>query len=484
MHFPNKMFRRLAIGCLATIYMIGNGLSVTTARAEETPTAQKSALQIAIDAGNTDLTEKYAPKAAIVVDATSGRILFSENADVPRVPASLTKLMTLYLAYEAMKEGKFDENTKVKANDKYLDISGRFSLSNHKITPGQEFTVKELIDALIVPSSAAAAFMLADLVMPDDTEGFIQKMNDTAAKLQMTGTHYENPIGSPNLDLSPYLSDKHDPHADNQITAKDYAILVSHFIKEHPQVLNHTTSSKITMSAGTPQEATYDGHNYSLPGQELYREGIDGFKTGSSPAAGYNVVASAKRGDTRLVAVVLGVSAWVDDKAEYNRARIVNALLEDCFAKYEYRTVLKAGEQTVGGEAVSLANDFMATVPKGQAPELIKQKDHVMLGTAGEYLPGYSAPGAAYRLASAIKSENAQTAAKSTTTKPGAAALFLRVVKFILKFALAIILLFSLFVVIMLLRKQIVLRRRRKCREAMRAARRRKAQQQRRRHDS
>ena len=473
MQISNKNLRRVAAGCLTAVYLIGGRLPVTSVRSEEKPAVSetKSALQIAIDAGNSDLTAAYAPKAAIVVDGTSGRILFSENADAPRVPASLTKLMTLYLTYEAMKEGKFDENTKVRANEKYLDISGRFSLSNHKIVPGQEFTVKELIDALIVPSSAAAAFMLADLVMPNDTEGFIKKMNDTAARLKMVNTHYENPIGSPNLDLSPYLSDQHDPNADNQITARDYAILVSHFIAEYPQVLNHTASSKITMSAGTPQEATYDGHNYSLPGQELYRDGIDGFKTGSSPAAGYNVVASAKRGDTRLVAVVLGVSSWVDLKAEYNRARIVNALLEYCFAKYEYRSVLKAGEQTVGGEAITLATDLMATVPKGEQPELLKQNDRVMLSTPGEYLPGYSAPGAAYRLTAALAAEATQT---TTAAKPGIAARLLRVVKFVLKLSLGIIILFSLFVVIMLIRKQIILRRRRRRRASRRAAKRRR----------
>lgn len=477
MHKLKTFTTRLAAVCLAAVLAASSSSAVFYSRAEEntastttsttgttTPAAgeiadigDKSALQIAIDAGNSDLTDAYQPKSAIVVEPNSGRVLFSQNANAKHVPASLTKLMSLYLIYQAMRDGKFDENTKVAANDKYIDIAGRHSLSNHTIAAGQEFTVRELIDALIVPSSAAATLMLADLVSPDDVEGFTKMMNETAARLGMVNTHYENPVGAPNSELMPYIAANRDPNGDNYTTAADYAILASRFVTEFPEVLQHTSSGSIVLSVGSDQEATYSGHNYSLPGQGLHIPGMDGFKTGSSPAAGYNVVATANRDSTRLVAVVLGVSSWVDNKAEYNRARIANALIEDAFSKYEYRVVLSKDSHEIEGKEITTAGDLWFCSPKGTDPALTLTSDKVTVNEAGTYLNGYSAPAIAF-LSTAGLIEQQEKSKQSPTLFQRVYAFF----KYLLIGVLILGLLFGLFILVVLIRNRIVLAKRRR----------------------
>ncbi|MDO5100925.1 MAG: DUF1958 domain-containing protein [Eubacteriales bacterium] len=474
MHKLKAFTTRLAALCLAAVLTAGSTSVGFHSHAEETTSStgstasssaageiadvgDKSALQIAIDAGNDDLTEAYQPKSAIVVEPNSGRVLFSQNANAKHVPASLTKLMSLYLIYQAMRDGKFDENTKVAANDKYIDIAGRHSLSNHTIAAGQEFTVRELIDALIVPSSAAATLMLADLVSPDDVEGFTKMMNETAARLGMVNTHYENPVGAPNSELMPYIAANRDPNGDNYTTAADYAILASRFVTEFPEVLQHTSSGSIVLSVGTDQEASYSGHNYSLPGQGLHIAGMDGFKTGSSPAAGYNVVATAKRDSTRLVAVVLGVSSWVDNKAEYNRARIANALIEDAFSKYEYRVVLSKDNHEIEGKEITTAGDLWFCGPKGSDPTLTLTSDKVTVSESGTYLAGYSAPATAF-LATAGLLEQQEKSNKSPTLFQRVYAFF----KYVLIAILILALLFGLFIAAILVRNRIILAKRRR----------------------
>lgn len=312
------------------------------------------------------------PKSSIVIDAQTGEVLWQDNVDEVRDPASTSKMMTLYLVYEAIAKGEITEDTLITATEKDQATSEIYALSNNKLVAGVDYTVGELITMTIVPSSNSATLMLANYLSNNDPDAFIDRMNAKAQELGMTNTRWNNASGADAASFEGYYQPtRYDNEAVNETTARDLAIMAYNFIKNYPAVLEHTDDYMITVKEGTPYEETLKNYNYSLPGAEYALEGVDGFKTGSSPSAGFNFIGTAKRGDQRLITVVLGTGDWSDQNGERYRHAFANALLEKGYADYEYRKILSAGEQEINGERYKLDQDFYATVAKGQEPTLL-----------------------------------------------------------------------------------------------------------------
>jgi D-alanyl-D-alanine carboxypeptidase len=139
-------------------------------------------MEITRDAGYTDVLEVNKPKASIVIDGVNGQILWEENAEVVREPASISKMMTVFLVFDAIKEGKLTLDTPIKATEKDQAISQLYAISNNDIEAGVEYPVRELLKMVIVPSSNVATVMLANIVSANDAGGFIKRMNDKAQK--------------------------------------------------------------------------------------------------------------------------------------------------------------------------------------------------------------------------------------------------------------------------------------------------------------
>ncbi|MEF9946147.1 MAG: DUF1958 domain-containing protein [Lachnospiraceae bacterium] len=377
--------------------------------------AQQSSIEVARSMGNS-IDQRYAPAGSIITEVHTGQILWSENIDTQWTPASMSKLMTIALAYDAVKTGRFDLDTKVPVTQKYIDISQITTLSNNKMQPGCEYTIGELIDLIITPSSAAATYMLADFI-ESDLNTFIQMLNNKAASLKMTNTHYVNPIGVPNSSLGLFAPPESNPSDDNYTTSKDYALLCTYLIENHPDILNHTKYRTIVVKQGTPFEETFTGYNHSLEGAKHAFPGVDGIKTGSADK-GYNYSLTAQRGDTRLVEIVLGVSVWEDTEAEYIRHLIGNAILEDAFNNYEYRMILDKGEYEIEKKKVILSEPFYDCVPKNweQSLKWDFKNNVVTANLERTYLPGYSAPTGKISLLSLEK--NGRKSEKHTSNFP------------------------------------------------------------------
>ncbi|WP_414054441.1 DUF1958 domain-containing protein [Macrococcus equi] len=327
-----------------------------------------SPYEIANSAGYT-VPQKDNPKGTIVV-ATNGQLLYGENIDKKWPPASMSKLMTLYLLYEEMDKGSISLNTKVKVTDKYYGISQLPMLSNNKFRKGATYTVEELIKLAIVPSSNAATYMLANLVEKDDSD-FIDKMNTTAKELGMKNTHFLNAAGPPNNMLRQYKAERYQQDDDNLSTARDYAILSQKIVTEHPEILKYTKKTYITIKPGTEDEESFGTYNHSLEGARLESKGVDGLKTGSSDTAGFNTTITAKRNNLRVVEVILGVGDWYDPPAEFNRNEMANALLDLVYSKYHYKKVLSKGVHTFKGKKFYVHDDLYDVVRDGQSGELI-----------------------------------------------------------------------------------------------------------------
>ncbi|WP_299828093.1 D-alanyl-D-alanine carboxypeptidase family protein [uncultured Roseobacter sp.] len=225
------------------------------------------------------LSAAAAPYAAYVMDARSGKVLHSRNADTRLHPASLTKMMTLYIAFQAVERGEISLDTKVKIS--------RFAASEPPsklgLKSGQRIAFRYLIRAAAVKSANDAATAIGEALEGSEA-AFARRMNRTAKALGMTRTTFKNAHG---LTESGHLS-----------TARDMSILGRHVLYDYPEYYN--LFSRRSTNAGVREVANT---NRRLLG--AYR-GADGIKTGYTRAAGFNLVASAERGRERIIATVFG----------------------------------------------------------------------------------------------------------------------------------------------------------------------------------
>lgn len=225
--------------------------------------------------------------SSVVLDARTGAILSEDNADLQRYPASLTKMMTLYMAFQALEQGR------ITLRDQ-MPVSLHASLqppSKLGMRPGTHLLVEKAILALVTKSANDAASTLGEYLGDGDEERFAERMTFQARSLGMESTTFRNASGLP------------DP--DQITTARDLAVLARALLHDYPQYYHYFGVKRFFF-----RRHMIENHDPLLG---LY-EGVDGFKTGYTDLAGYNLVSSAQQGGVRLVGVVLG--------AETNEQRI------------------------------------------------------------------------------------------------------------------------------------------------------------------
>ncbi|MDW8680820.1 DUF1958 domain-containing protein [Streptococcus suis] len=327
-----------------------------------------------------EVSEINRPKSTIVIDGNTGDILWQDNIDEIRDPASMSKLMTLYLVYEAIANGELTEDTLIQATATDQAIADIYAISNNKIVAGVDYSVRELITMTAVPSSNVTTIMLANYLSNYDPDSFIDRMNAKSQELGMTNTYWFNPSGAAASAFEGYYNPlRYDIYSANQTTARDLAILTYHFLKNYPGILEHTKDPVVTVKAGTPYEETFETYNYSLPGAYYGIDGVDGLKTGSSPRGAFNYIATIKRGEQRHIAVIMGVGDWSDQNGEYYRHPFGNALIEKSYKDFEYKKLLTAGNHNINGHIYQLDEDFYGTISKGVEPKFIVEDNTLKL---------------------------------------------------------------------------------------------------------
>ena len=225
------------------------------------------------------LSVAAAPYAAMVMDARTGEVLHSRNADTRLHPASLTKMMTLYIAFEAVKNGEITMDTMVRVSKKAASEPP----SKLGLRAGQRIKLRYLVRASAVKSANDAATAIAEAISGSEA-AFARRMNATAKALGMTRTTFKNAHG---LTESGHLS-----------TARDMTIMGRRILYDYPQYYN--LFSRRSTHAGIKEVANTNRRLLAA-----YR-GADGIKTGYTRAAGFNLVASAERGNERVIATVFG----------------------------------------------------------------------------------------------------------------------------------------------------------------------------------
>lgn len=283
--------------------------------------------------------------AYILIDADSGHVLVEHNADQRLPPASLTKMMTSYIAVHELELGNVSENTQVPISEKAWRKGG----SKMFVRVGTQVALIDLLRGIIVQSGNDASVAVAEYFAGSE-DAYAEWMNQYAERFGMTNTHFVNATGWP---------------ADNHLTtARDLSKLALHIVNDHPHYYELYA------------EKYFEYNDIRQPNRNklLWRDpSVDGLKTGHTEDAGFCLAASAKKDDTRLIAVVMGT------RSDEARARETQKLLAYGFRYYETRKVYAGGEvlQTSPvwlGKSdkldIGVEKELYLTLPRGLKGEL------------------------------------------------------------------------------------------------------------------
>ncbi len=311
---------------------------------------------------------------ALLTEPATGLVLYAEDADQPWRPASLTKLMTAYLTFEAIRDGRLSPEDAVTSSK----LSQSQPPSKLGMPLGGQLKVDLAVKVLIVKSANDVAIMLAEKIA-GSSETFVEMMNKTARRLGMTNTKFVNPNGLP-----VFNADETEAPEQAVTTARDMALLANMILREFPQYAAIFSMTEVRVG-----NRIVNTHNGLLKSYD----GADGMKTGFVCAAGYNIVASATRNGRQLVAVVLGENSGA--------ARTIRAagLFEHGFEIYPWKAVLAPTLATwpVATPEGAKAPDMRGVVCNGRRTSKIAKLNARRKGKRPILKPGHRSPAAGKR---------------------------------------------------------------------------------------
>ena len=288
--------------------------------------------------------------AFIVVDHGSGRTLAERAATTAREPASLTTLLTASVVCEALRAGTLKLTDEVKISHEAWRAPGSQTFLRER----SRVPVAVLVQGMIVQSGNDAAIALAEKIAGSE-HAFAERMNEDAARLGMTASHFVNATGL--------------PRAGHVSSARDLAVLASAILREFPQYYGWYSQRSFEWN---------DIKQYNRNHLLGHMDGVDGMKTGFTGRAGYCIVASAKRGDMRVMVVVL------DARTPKERMRATRALINFAFDNFETHRLYAAGAPVVQADvaqgaqntvALGLSDDLFLTVRRGDGARLRSQAE-------------------------------------------------------------------------------------------------------------
>nr|WP_127572653.1 MULTISPECIES: D-alanyl-D-alanine carboxypeptidase family protein [Paenibacillus] len=300
--------------------------------------------------------------AAILVEPTTGQVLYEFNADEPRPPASMTKMMTEYIVLEEIKAGRLSWDTVVSTSEEAATVPP--DGSQVYLAVGEKHTVKELYIAMAVGSASDATIALAAHI-GGSVQGFVDKMNETAQSLGLTSAHYTGPAGLEETTV---------------ISARDQAKLASVIVNEHPEFLEYSSIPRYKFRERDKGELI--NYNYMLGSNKDVTElksyaypGVDGMKTGYLSAAGYCFTGTVEVNGLRYVSVIM------DADSKGSRFRETAKMYDYGYANFEKKTIvppktvveavktvkIKKGKKK--SVEVMTASDVSFLVKKGSEPQ-------------------------------------------------------------------------------------------------------------------
>ncbi len=255
-------------------------------------------------------------RAAYVVDVTTGTVLLNKNADTPLPPASMSKLMTLYVAFEAVRNGRLTLDERLPVSQHAMSFGG----STMFLDTTDRVRVEDLLRGIVVLSGNDACVVIAEALSPDGTEaGFARFMTQRAQQLGMTNSVFKNASGW--------------PAEGHVMSMRDLALLSRRIIEDFPEFYEMFAETEFHFDGRAPSNIN---NRNPLLGLGI---GADGLKTGHTQEAGYGLTGSAKQGDRRVIFAISGLDSM------QARARESEAIVNWAFRQFAQKSVAKAGEE-------------------------------------------------------------------------------------------------------------------------------------------
>ncbi|EJO5348564.1 D-alanyl-D-alanine carboxypeptidase [Clostridium botulinum] len=253
-------------------------------------------------------------KSALLIEPTTGKVIYEKNAHEKFAPASVTKVMTMLLSMEAVDSGKIKLTDKVSISENAKKMGGSTML----LDVGEERTVEELLKGIAIASGNDAAVAMGEYIAGSE-EAFVKMMNDRAQKLNMKDTSFRNCTG---------LSEE-----GHKTSAYDISIMSRELLK-HKQILKYTGTYMETISEGRKSPIGLVNHNKLV----RFFKGCDGLKTGFTDEAKYCISATAKRDGVRMLAVIMGAPTYKI------RNKDASKLMNYGFSKFQSKNIVKKGD--------------------------------------------------------------------------------------------------------------------------------------------
>ena len=274
-------------------------------------------------------------RAAYVVDMTTGTVLLNKNADEPLPPASMSKLMTLYVAFEAVRDGRLSLDERLPVSGHAMSYGGSTMFLNTR----DRVRVEDLLRGIVVLSGNDACAVIAEALSPDGTEaGFARFMTQRAQAMGLTNSVFQNASGW--------------PAAGHVMSMRDLALLARRLIEDFPEFYPMFAETEFRFDGRAPANI----HNRNpLLGLGI---GADGLKTGHTQEAGYGLVGSAVQGDRRVIFAITGLDSAAD------RARESEAIVNWAFRQFAERTLVEQDREVARADVWLGAQDSVGLVSK------------------------------------------------------------------------------------------------------------------------
>ncbi|HFU3863877.1 TPA: D-alanyl-D-alanine carboxypeptidase PBP3 [Streptococcus suis] len=302
-----------------------------------------------------------AAKHAIAVEVSTGKVLYEQDSQTPASIASISKLLSVYLVYEALEKGEIQLDTMVDISDYPYSLTANTELSNVNLDV-RSYSVSDLLNASLVTSSNSAIIALAEKIAGSEA-AFVDKMKAKVAEWGITDATIVNTSGLDNSDLGENIYPGSKPDDSNQFSALDVAIIARRLILDYPQVLNITSLNAYDFGG-----YTYYSTNQMLSEGTHARGGVDGLKTGTSNSAGSSFVATTTQANMRIIAVVLNATDGLTNSD--NRFVETNNLMNYVYNNYSAITLVKKGE-AFENSSVKLFNGTKASSPAVATADLL-----------------------------------------------------------------------------------------------------------------
>lgn len=299
-------------------------------------------------------------KAAIAVDAETGKILYDQDGETPMGIASVTKLLSLYIVLDQIKAGKLDWTDEVSISDYAEELSTVEDLSNVPLHSENKYTVKELFDASVIQSANAAIVALAEKIAGSEPK-FVSMMRNQLKEFGITDATIVNASGLNNE----YLGDNTYPGTDsddeNMMSAKDVAIISRRMILDYPEFLDVSSTTTEMFGEDTQSPVEMTNWNWMLPGFVNYKEGVDGLKTGTTEFAGACFAGTINKDGQRIITVVLNATNQEEDPS--SRFSETARLMDYCYDNWSVKEVDETGATMTDLTSLDVKDGKEETVP-------------------------------------------------------------------------------------------------------------------------